>query len=670
MSKKGETSFKIGFVIEDYSDVLPHPPHYTKVMNWKAYEDKDYDSCVWQKIVPKEITSEYIQQEATRFKEGVWIYIKDMPIYIPPSYYFFLQYWNTGGNAPQFRLKMLKYVYHKLRCRKNPKCIGSVSIKNRQDGFTTMEMSDCFFECIDGNMTYGQIGIQSKTLDTVVRSCWRTLRMGWQKLPQWFKEAFCGDFVNGDKIARTMKFVRPATDTDEGRDVLIAYGAAVHNAFDSLNNMRFCILDEFAKFEECDFYATFLNYKNFILPGAERKGLFWIFSSPSDTNGKHNDQAYEFWKQSEYDQETKTSKSGVFRFDSSPLDGIDGFYDKWGDADPLVLKAHVDKMRKDVPKQFLQSIIRAFPLNDYEKFGSTDSDGQKWDNQKGIEDRKVFLLERRFKDDKTKEPVKVYGNLEWHDGIPDTYVQFRLSDLDHFDLKEARFCISYFPANQEDLRYANVIVRGVGVGDRPRPPSVVCDVIGVDPFEKRYPGKVASNGAMANTKIRDIFNTGILKCPTMIYCCRPSHAEIFYEDCIMMAVYNQAMIQPEAINSKLIDYCEDRGYMDWLIDKIGTRNSLEKGDSPKKNNGLIDTIIGLINSNTNTPLTKDDPYLLELNWFYELLDDISNFDSSDTHRFDLTMCYGQSLLGMAKLLNKRQRKPSGVNSGVLDYLLN
>lgn len=73
---------------------------------------------------------------------------------------------------------------------------------------------------------------------------------------------------------------------------------------------------------------------------------------------------------------------------------------------------------------------------------------------------------------------------------------------------------------------------------------------------------------------------------------------------------------------------------------------------------------------TNTPLLDTDQYLLELNWFYELLDCVSKFNRLDTHTNDLSMAWGSSLLGCVKMLYKKVRKPSEMNNGVLDYLLN
>ena len=212
---------------------------------------------------------------------------------------------------------------------------------------------------------------------------------------------------------------------------------------------------------------------------------------------------------------------------------------------------------------------------------------------------------------------------------------------------------------------------GASVGERPKPPLLIQSCLGIDPFAKRYPGKTASDAAMVNHVYADIFNTGIVKCPNLIYCNRPSHQEIFFEDAIKAALFCRSMVQPESINDKIIDYFEDRGYIDWMLSKIGhNAKSMAKGDAPTGGkNALLDEIVLLINAITNTPLTSNDPYLLERNWFYELLDDVSKFNRVDTHANDLSMAWGQALLGSAKLLKKRTKSESELNVAILDYLL-
>lgn len=468
------TGFKVKFNILDYKDVWKTAPtRLEEIINW----DKPPEECVWKRVVPDVVTERYKQQEVTRIlKTGVWIFIKEMPVWLPPSYYFFLQNFRMGSGYPEFRLKRLKQVYHKLRVRNNPRAIGSYTIKNRQDGETTISMSDVLWESAIGNMDFASVGIQSKTRDTVMNSCWRVLTMGWNSMDKWVKDILFADFASGDKIAEKMKFVSTATDTHQGRDILLTYGASGHNVFDSMNNMRRCVLDEVNKWEECSFYATFLNYQKFIAPGTERKGIFDIFSSPADTSGKHNDEAFEFWKGSNPDELTEagSTKTRVFRYYSNPLEGIEGMYDKWGDADAEDIYAKIMQDRKSIPKEFLMSEIRALPLNEHEMFGSTDQ-VRIWDNTEGIAERNILLLGSKVKDTKTNEPITVYGIHEWKDGVVDSEVVWRMSDATEFNVDNARVCYSYIPLEHEKdplKRDSDGI---------PMPPIIVGNSLGIDP---------------------------------------------------------------------------------------------------------------------------------------------------------------------------------------------
>lgn len=664
MKCNSETGFKVNFNILDYKDVWQTPPsRMEEVINW----DKPAKECVWKRVVPDVITERYKQQEVTRvLKTGVWIFIKEMPVWLPPSYYFFLQYFRLGSEYPEFRLKRLKHVYHKLRVRNNPRAIGTYTIKNRQDGETTISMSDCLWEVAFGNMDYGAIGMQSKTRDTVEKSCWRSVTIGWNGMEDWLKGILYPDFKSGDKIAEKMKFASAASGENKGRDVLLTYGPSTHNAFDSMNNMRRCVLDEVNKWEECSFYSTFLNYQKFIAPGATRKGLFDIFSSPADTAGKHNEEAFEFWKRSDPANLTDlgSTETRIFRYYSNPLEGIEGMYDEYGDADAEEIHAKILRDRKAIPKDKLMAEIRGLPLNEQEMFGSTDT-ASLWDNTKGISERSAYLAGTLVKNIKDNEPINIYGVHEWKDGVIDTEVVFRMADKNYFDLEDARVCYSYLPQNREPLRMKY---------DRPAPPAYVENCLGIDPYDKRHTsGNKLSNGAMVNQKFRDLYETGIVKCPTMIYSNRPTHPEIFYEDAIKAAVFNRSMVQVENLNSNIIDYFEDRGYIDWMLSKIGLpQNSLIKGDAPKGGGGknaFLDEVIGLINAITNTPLLPTDQYLLEINWFQKLLDDILTFDRKDTHKNDLTMAWGQALIGAVKVMHKKMKQKHPEMGGILSYML-
>lgn len=651
----------IDFNILDYADILPLPPERLEdIINY----DKPAHECVWKRQEVDVITPKYIEQEVTRIlKTGVWIFINLQPVWIPPSYYFFLQYFPVAGEAAEFRLKRLKHVYFKIRVRNDVRAIGTYTIKNRQDGETTMSMSDALWECADGNMSYGGIGIQSKTRDTVQQSCWRVMVAGYNGMPQWLKDVLFSDAMSDDKLATKIKFQKKL-EGKKARDIVVQYGSSTHNTFDSMSNMRRCILDEVNKWEECSFYDTFLNYQKFIAVGRTRKGLFDIFSSPADTNGKHNDEALAFWRGSDPNNLTEfgSTETRVYRYHSNPLEGIEGYYDEFGDADGAAILKWILAHRKSVPADKKQGEIRAFPLNEDEMFGTFDG-GNIWDNAQGIKDRVIYLIGRRYKDTKTKEPVGVYGNLERVDGYIDGEVEFRPSkdQAAGFNLKDARWFFSHQPQNNEPLK------------DVFTPPAYIENCIGFDPFNNRYElkNKVSqSNAAMVNRKFRDAFNTGVINVPTMTYCCRPQHQETNFEDVLRSAVYLRALVQAENKSDKFANYAEDRGYDKWLLNSIDSTDDTRKGDAPSGGkNAFLNEGIGLINANTNVPLHLDDTYWLQHHWHLALLQDYLEFNPLDTHKNDYTMADIQSLIGCIKISKIKRRKHSEVNSRLLSYLL-
>ncbi len=658
-------SFKVPFEITNYKHILPSLSEYERhdeVINTNDFNKGNIDKCIWTRHEPTdaELSShEFRQREITRIlKTGAWVAIKDTVVWLPPAYYNALQYGCAGSSDVEFRLKRLMHVYFKLEARGNPGCKGTLTIKNRGDGETTMSVTDGFWECADGIMDVGQIGLQSKTRPDAINPCWSYVQTLWQSYPKWLKDALYSDFISGTNIAEKIKFLREE-DKDKGlkaRNVLYTFYPS-GTSMDGKHDMKKCILDEVCKWEECSFYHVFTNYSKFIMPGFERRGLFDMFSSPADKDTKSNEEVWQLWKDSDtkdINTNTGTTKSRVHRYYSNPLHGIHGAYDKWGDADPQVIYDFIMAARAAMPKDKLLEEVRGYPLNEEEMFESADSAGM-WSNHEGIKERKTYLIGARV-----KSPIVVYGNLEWKDGVKDYMPVFKPADKMEFDVKDARFCFSHIPKDQSPLN--NIF----------HPPKYIENCTGIDSVDKRYPGKRPSNFAMVNHKFRDIEQSGIVKCPTWIYCNRPLPIEISYEDAIKAAVFTRSMVQVESLNTKVVDHFEDRGYINWMISKIGQpRNSLIKGDAPSGNkSAFMDEIVGLIDAITSIPLPgTDDPYLLERNNFLELLEDVSKFNLKDTHARDLSMAWGQALLGAAKLLFKKQRQPSELNEGVMEFLL-
>jgi hypothetical protein len=659
--------FKVPFNLKDYKDILPDPEQYLKhdfFINGDEYQKGNIDNCIWSRKMPSigEINSpQFREREARRIlKTGAWICIKEEIIWLPPQYYFALQYGAAGSSDFQFRLKRLKNNYLQIQARNNPECLGTLTLKSRGDGETTMAIHDAFWECLDGNMDIGQIGIQSRSRDDSINPCWSYVQTLWQSLSKWIKDDLCSDFASGNNIAEKMIWQRAADEAIgvRARNVRFAYYPS-GTPMDGKHDMKICMLDEVCKWLECSFYHVFTNYSKFILPGLERRGLFRMFSSPADTNCQSNQEVYDLWKDSNPAELTElgTTKSRIHRIYSNPLEGIHGAYDKWGDADSERIYKHIMMQRASKPKDKLLAEIRGFPLNEKEMFESAD-EGRVWDNYEGIKKRGIYLLGTRFKNEVTKEPVKVFGNLEWKDGVQDTEVVFRQADKISFDVNDARFAFSFLPQNKEPL--INPF----------QPPKYVENCLGIDSWGKRHSKtKLPSNGAAVNFKFRDLFETGINKTFTMLYCNRP-HQTIFNEDMIRAAVFTRAMVQYENLNDKVADHFEDRGYHAWLLPSDGQKKgSLLTGDAPSGKGAFLDEIIGLINAYTSLPYADQVEYLLNNVWFTELCDDWLSFNPADTHKSDISMAAGQAIFGATKMLHKKVRQKHSFNDSVLSYLL-
>ncbi len=649
--------FKTGFDIKKYKDILPDPDEYLKhdfIINADDFTKGNTDKCFWTRHIPTiaEINSEeYQQREARRtLKTGVWIAIKEEILWIPPNFYFALDSVKAGSVDMEFRLKRLEIEYQKIRARKNEGSIGTLLMKGRGDGETTFEIANSFWECLDGNMETGQIGLQSYNRAAAINPCWMYAQTLWQSLPQWKKKLFCSDFISGNNIAEKMQWQRAANEElgINARNVLFTYYPS-GTPMDGKHDVKKCVLDEVAKWEECSFYHVFTNYKKFIMPGFQRRGVFAMFSTPADHDCQSNQEVYELWKDSdpnEIESETGTTKSRIHRIYSNPLHGIHGAYDKFGDADPDKIYDHIMRERKKQPKDKLLSEIRGYPLNEREMFESSEG-GDFWDNREGLKQRQIYLLGTRFKNEVTQEPVKIFGNLEWKEGIVDhpEGVEFRQADVGEFDVNVARFAFTHELKNIQPLQ--NIFY----------PPDYVERCLGVDPFGKRYAGKKFSNGAGALYQFRDVMSTGWDKTFVGLYNNRPFHEDIFFEDMLKMCIYSQAMLQFESNHDKIGNYFSDRGYKAWVLPAIGEKSGSNKlGDNVTARGKFMDEMIGLINAYINNPVNKDERCKLEKVWFIEMVNDWLEFNIKDTHANDISMATGQALMGAAKMMFQKIKK--------------
>lgn len=593
---------------------------------------------------------------------GAWMANKGEAVYLPPNYYFFLRYWRINRAYPEFRMKRLKNQLFKLHVRQNPGLIGSYTIKNRRDGETISAMSDLIWEALPCEQ--GLFGIQSKTGDDAKDVCWRQLMIGFKGLPRKMKVDESGPIWDGSTDPKKVLALKKASGYvnkdnyiidedddmgDEDSETLIYWRATTSNAFDG-REMRKIVIDEFNKWEEDSALDAYTTYIDCILQGNNRRGLMDIFSSPSETAGRHNDEALTFWKMCDpnnVDPDTGLVKSRIPRYFSNPLDGIESFYDKYGNADPDKIYNWIMKRRAAMPADKLNNEIRKFPLNETEAFETFDN-AATWAALKQIQDRKIYVFGRAKKEDGS--PKYLQCKIGWEDGWPDTTPEITIvSDEPVYNPKE------YKSMKAPWLISENYFDRLPPLSILTKPPkiSIIDSILGVDPYDYRRPKtKSPSLGAGVNYKFNDMMFTGINKSIPMIYLDRPAEPNIFYEQMLLGALISQSMIQTENKNRNFIDYVEDRGYFNWLLPSDLKKNHQDKGNSPGGNTPFMDDVSGLLDS------LLSNPEFLNSIWYDVLLHDIIHFNRMDTHENDLTMALLQAIFGAYKIImHNRKRKP-------------
>lgn len=699
--------FKCGFDAKSYKDIYPPYPTDNDIM---SYSNGQYllmpdppleilnghideiDEQYWIKAeIPDIITPEFIFKEVTRLKKGCWIFIKGELIWIPPNYYQFLQYGNAAGDDIQFRLRELEAVYEKIRVRVDTRYLGTYRIKDRQSGATTIAMNDLLWEAGCGELTNGIGGIQSKTNEDGEVPCWLSLQSQWLGYPSFIKEAIYPHYASGNNYATKMEFVKqidPTSPSSKSQKVLLRYFPATYNAMDGKTAVKRCILDEINKWEVCSFAETFAVYKKFIQLGKTRKGVFDIFSSPSTKSGRCNDEAYDFWCNADPNKITDlgSTKNRIRRIYSCPLKGIEGFYDKFGDADPDEIYEHIISERKNIAKDKLMAEIRACPLpikgtfepNEEELFGATDNGTSVFINSQGIKKQHLILMESNNE--------VVYGNLNWPDNVPFSGIPiFKQYDTNDFDEIYAKFCFSFtkfvHPNASGDIRKA--------------PPSyLVENVIGFDPINremgsanKKVKSRLSEPAAVC-WRFRDTSGYGIEKEIIGSYLGPVGDQRVSQMDMLKFMLFTNSMLQIEKADGNSMMQCAyDNGMIDWMIDgrtddfvEVVDKNDNQlrkikvKGDMPsgRGSSEFIGEIIELINGITapeyNESATPDFDPASKIK-HRGVTGSLTVFDPSNTEKAHFTMALGQALIGAGKLMYGKKKMKSGLNNEMLRGLL-
>jgi len=376
--------------------------------------------------------------------------------------------------------------------------------------------------------------------------------------------------------------------------------------------------------------------------------------NPMDKGGK---EYKDLWRDSDPDERNKNgrTRSGLYRLFIPAYDSLEGFFDKHGravhsdpaevvtgiDGEDIVfgaktfLKNERDNLKNDASE--LNEVVRQFPFTEDEAFR---------DSIDGSLFNVGHIYEQvQYNDELFPNPV-VAGNFVWKDGVQDTEVVFKPD-------AQGRFRIAWMPP--VEMRNQKKFDRRKRIA-----PNAELGVGGVDSYDldATVDGR-GSKGAL------HLYNKFHMEHPANMfvveYASRPPLAKIFYEDCLMAAVFYGYPLLIENNKYGIARHFESRGYDGYLMDRprhlmsANAKVNVKTKGIPSNSQDVIQAHAHAIEDyiHNNVGINRETGEYGKM-YFNRTLEDWIGFKINDRTKFDLTISSGLCLLASQKAKTKKK----------------
>ena len=609
--------------------------------------------------------SPYIEEEFRRRREGFWFFNYGVPTYITGRHYMMLQWTKLDVGYPNF-LQFQKNIFvHLAACEADPRCIGQLYTKCRRSGYTNICSSVLLDEATQ--VKDKLLGIQSKTgKDAQENIFMKKVVQMFRHYPFFFKPIQDGTTNPRMELAfrepsKRITKKNKTTQTGEALNTVINWKNTTNNAYDG-EKLHILYLDEAGKWEKpTDIRDAWRIQRTCLIVGRRIVGKALVGSTvnPMDKGGK---QYKALWKDSDPSERNANgrTRTGLYRLFIPAYDSLEGFFDLYGnpvvenpdkvldglDGDSIFqgsktfLKNERESL-KDDPSE-LNEIIRQFPFTEDEAFRDS-IEGSLFNIGKIYE-------QVQFNDELFPNPV-VRGNFVWKDGVQDTEVIFKPD-------AQGRFHISWMPP--KELQNLKKFERNKRIA-----PNAELGVGGVDSYDldATVDGR-GSKGAL------QLYNKFHMEHPSNMfvleYASRPPLAKIFYEDCLMAAVFYGYPLLIENNKYGIARHFESRNYDGYLMDRprhLTSSNAVVKTKTkgiPSNSQDVIQAHAHAIEAyiHDHVGIDRDTGEYGKM-YFNRTLEDWIGFKIDNRTKYDLSISSGLCLLASQKV--KQKKKESNFN---------
>jgi len=604
--------------------------------------------------------STYIEEEFRRRREGFWFFNYGVPTYITGRHYMMLQWTKLDVGYPNF-LQFQKNIFvHLAACEADPRCIGQLYTKCRRSGYTNICSSVLLDEATQ--VKDKLLGIQSKTgKDAQENIFMKKVVQMFRHYPFFFKPIQDGttnprmELAFREPSKRITKKNKTATK-GEALNTVINWKNTTNNAYDG-EKLHILYLDEAGKWEKpTDIRDAWRIQRTCLIVGRRIVGKALVGSTvnPMDKGGK---QYKALWKDSDPSERNANgrTRTGLYRLFIPAYDSLEGFFDLYGnpvvenpdkvldglDGDSIFqgsktfLKNERESL-KDDPSE-LNEIIRQFPFTEDEAFRDS-IEGSLFNIGKIYE-------QVQFNDELFPDPV-VRGNFVWKEGVQDTEVIFKPD-------AQGRFHISWMPP--KELQNLKKFERNKRIA-----PNAELGVGGVDSYDldATVDGR-GSKGAL------HLYNKFHMEHPSNMfvleYASRPPLAKIFYEDCLMAAVFYGYPLLIENNKYGIARHFESRNYDGYLMDRprhLTSSNAIVKTKTkgiPSNSQDVIQAHAHAIEAyiHDHVGIHRDTGEYGKM-YFNRTLEDWIGFKIDNRTKYDLSISSGLCLLASQKVKQKKK----------------
>jgi hypothetical protein len=620
---------------------------------------------------PKEFRakySQYIEQEFSRRRDGIWFYNNGVPTYITGHHYMLLQWSQMDIGYASYLDFQRKLYIHFEACKQDPRCVGQIYTKCRRSGYTNI----CGAALADeGTQVSNKVlGIMSKTgKDAQENIFMKKLLPMFRSYPFFFKPIQDGttnprvELAFREPAKRITKTNKVSGQT-EALDTVVNWKNSVANAYDG-EKLHYLYLDEAGKWENpLDINEVWRIHRTCLLVGKKIVGKAMVGSTvnPLDKGGANYKKLYYDSDPTKRNENGRT-KSGLYKIFIPAYEALEGFFDIYGlpimddpeeptltmDGDIISIgaKTYLSNERKALmhdPYE-LNEVIRQFPWSEEEAF--RDSTKSSHFN--------VGKIYEQLQHNREMYPSPIIkGNFVWKDGKQDSEVLW-VPDAN------GRWLVSWLPP--DDIRNKRKQEFG-----KVYPANDFLGTGGVDSYD--LDNTMDGRGSKGACHLYNKFN---MSYPSNMfvaeYANRPPLARIFYEDVLMAAVFYGYPLLIENNKYGIVRYFESRGYDGYIMDRPehlrppGSSSNVKTKGIPSNSQDVIQAHAQAIEAYVHEHVGMHaETGNYGRMYFDRTLEDWIGYRIDDRTKFDLTISSGLALLAAQRV--KQEAKKADMSNKV------